>query len=47
VGKLRCPIAANQVVDNLANVGIERELGVLYFAFSPKQVIDALNANTT
>lgn len=36
---------ANEVADRLANLGITRDVGVVYFNMPPQEAIDVLNAD--
>ena len=40
-----CYSKINRVLDRLPNLGIEKDLGVVYFQSRPKEVINAMNAD--
>lgn len=40
-----CYREANQVVDKLANLGINNEIGIVYFNFPPTEVLDMFHAD--
>jgi len=40
-----CYREVNRVADKLANLGVEKEVGVVYFDSPPKEILDILNAN--
>ena len=40
-----CYREANQVANKLTNLGLENEIGVVYFGSPPKEILDVLHAD--